>query len=113
VPNPNVPDHDPVASGSGAHYRSIAPAPIPIPDSADVPDVMRERYDLDDPYELGRRDGAANALHRVERALRWCTAAEVRATLQPLRQTPDHLDAVLRSLDDLADDAVQRKAGER
>jgi hypothetical protein len=42
---PIWPDHDPVASGSGARYRSIVPAPIPIPSSADVPEVVLQRHD--------------------------------------------------------------------
>jgi hypothetical protein len=97
-----IPDHDP----AGTTFPRI-----PLPVSADP---ALQRYDeADDAYEHGRRDGACNALRRVERALRWCTAAEVRATLQALRQGPDHLHAVLASLDDLADDAVQRKAGEQ
>lgn len=104
-----VPDADPAASSMPripTYWSETIGRRVTIPD-----EVVPERHDepsADDSYEHGRVDGAVGALRRVERALRWCTAAEVRATLQALRGGPDYLDAVLRSLDALADQAVQR-----
>jgi hypothetical protein len=128
MPSPDstgLPDYDPTAS-SGVPVRAIA-APIPIPDSADVPEVVRERHDEpggptrvslpgraaitpDQPVlqaTLGRllegeRDaGARHALWRCRHALQNSSADEVMATLRGLNDGPTR--AVLDALDQLAE----------
>jgi hypothetical protein len=99
-PNDRAPTHDPAASSMPR---------IPIPDSADVPEVVRERHDeagdvaLDDSYEQGARDG----LQAVARALRAGHGPEILGLVRLLECSPQRVNEILVKLDRLAEGGEQ------
>lgn len=88
-------------------------AGIPIPDSADVPEVVRERYDEFD--EIGRREqtahrlGARNALLRARRALHRAGPDALAQVLDGMLGAP--MEKILEELDRVADEAVKGGGG--
>jgi hypothetical protein len=96
-PPPGLPDHDP----AGTTFPRI-----PLPSSADVPALMRERHDevADTSYE----EGALDALAAVARALRADRGPEVLGLLRLLGYSPQRVGEVIVKLDRLGDSGGQQ-----
>lgn len=102
----SVPDHDPATSSMPR---------IPIPDSADVPAVVRERYDEADALMANvdryaaseRQAGALDVALRIVQALRADLGPEVLGTPRRLEYQPGRIGEVLAALDQLAGQAPE------
>jgi hypothetical protein len=103
--------------GGADMQDSTVPGRIPIPDSADVPEVVRERHDVADEVDVGqfteaevrelaaRRLGARDALHRARRTLHRAGPQALAQVLDGMLGEP--MERILAELDRIADEAVK------